>query len=76
MIELSKALSGLAEGVSGIFAIVFIERVSRRSYVFSCMTTAGIILITLSVLITRFPLADYVWMKVLDTSRLELEVEK
>merc|ERR1711990_104921 len=30
---------------------------------FSCMTTAGIILITLSVLITKYPVADFEWMK-------------
>lgn len=60
---LNNALSGLAESASGIFTIMIINRISRRSYVFYCMSIAGLTLIVLSSLTAQYPEDEYSWMK-------------
>ena len=59
-----SALSGLAESASGIFTIMIINRISRRSYVFYCMSISGLTLIVLSSLTAQYPEDEYQWMKV------------
>ena len=59
-----SALSGFAESVAAIIAITFVNRISRRSYIFWSMMASGLSLIVLSALLARFTIADYEFMKV------------
>ena len=59
------ALSGSAESVAAIIAVLFVNKVSRRSYVFWSMMASGLSLILLSGLSAKFPIADFLWMKVM-----------
>ena len=63
-LENKIALSGSAESVAALIAVVFVNKVSRRSYVFWAMITSGSSLILLSGLSARFPIDDFAWMKV------------
>lgn len=58
------ALSGSAESIAAIIAAVFVNKISRRKYVFWSMIASGLSLILLSALSAQYPIAENPWMEV------------